>query len=134
MIAFEVSLNGKRLTVAGAEDLGVMSVILAAAGNLGPLTVERIKRAQERKLTLSAGGITSRSDEDKDEFLDWVMPMDLNIGDDIHVKLLELEEVDKPVFSRPSKQFDHERELFEYAKKHYFELRDKYENNPDATS
>jgi hypothetical protein len=39
MIAFEVTLNGKRVCIAGAEDLAVLSTIISASGRLGPKTV-----------------------------------------------------------------------------------------------
>jgi len=133
LIAFEVSLNGKRLTAAGADDASVISVILSGSGKLGPLTVNRRKDDRERDIKLQVGGLTSRIEEEKDEFLDWVKQQTLEVGDEIHVKVLDIEYADKPVSSKPKKQVNHERELFEYAKKHYFELRDKYENNQDAT-
>ena len=39
MIALEVSLNGKRVCIAGAEDLAVLTTSVTAVGKLGRKTV-----------------------------------------------------------------------------------------------
>jgi hypothetical protein len=39
MIAFEVTLNGNRICIAGGDDLAVLNTIITASGKLGAKTV-----------------------------------------------------------------------------------------------
>ena len=95
MIAFEVTLNGKRVCVAGAEDLSVLSTIVHAGGKLGRKTVSPRPNDVTRYVEYSVGGLTSRRDSRKDVHLRWKSLAPLKIGDVIEVRILETEKVDR---------------------------------------
>jgi hypothetical protein len=88
MIALVVYLNGKKLTVAGAEDLGVLGANVNAGGTLGKITVPyREDRKRRVSAHLSVGGLTRRPDG-KDEHLNWIRVKPLRIGDMISVRII----------------------------------------------
>lgn len=96
MIAFEVSRNGKRVCVAGAEDLAVLSTIISAGGKLGPKTMPRRDGDTSADVYLSVGGLTRRKDPKKDVHVDWESVTPLSLGDVIQVRIVETDTVDKP--------------------------------------
>jgi len=71
MIAFEVYLNGRKLTVAGADDLTVLTAIVGAGGVLGKTTA-RTQQSNRTHLDLNVGGLTGRPDGLEDEHLRWI--------------------------------------------------------------
>ena len=95
MIALEVKKNGKLICVAGAEDLAVLSTIIAASGKLGKKTVPSRPDDETADLYYSVGGLTSRPDPDKDVHLNWESVSPLKVGDVIEVRILETQEVDR---------------------------------------
>ena len=94
MIAFEVSLNGKRVCTAGADDLGVLSAIISACGKLGKKTVPARPDETSGDVHYSVGGLTSRRDPKKDVHVRWKSVAPLKIGDVVEVRVVETEEVD----------------------------------------
>jgi hypothetical protein len=91
MIGLAVYLNGKRMTVAGADDLCVLNAIVNAVGELGTSTV-RVGKRRSVDLHLSVGGLTRRA-KGKDEHLRWIKHRRLKIGDKISVQIVQ---TDKP--------------------------------------
>ena len=87
MIALAVYLNGKKLTVAGAEDLCVLNAIVDALGPLGKTTA-RLKRTRRIHLHLSVGGLTGRPKGMEDEHLRWVSLRPLRVGDRVSVRII----------------------------------------------
>jgi hypothetical protein len=127
MIALRVTLNGRLICTAGAEDLAVLNTIVTAAGNLGVLT--KRQRDEPPDLYLSIGGLTGRI-ESSDEHLRWTEQQPLSVGDRIEVEILDTENVDAPTQARPmdaERQKQKEREHYEYAREVYLRLRHKYE-------
>lgn len=96
MIALAVYLNGRRLTVAGAEDLGVLNAIVNAVGQLGKSTAPFGKRFT-RDLWLSVGGLTRRPKGAEDEHLWWVRMKRLRVGDIVTVQVLRTDHPDRHV-------------------------------------
>ena len=95
MIAFDVRLNGKRICIAGAEDLTVLRTSIHALGKLGARTVPA--RADEKaEVFYSINGLTSRSDPDKDVHMWWKSTTPLEVGDVIQVKVLKVNKADPP--------------------------------------
>jgi len=83
MRAFNVSLNGKKLCLAGVGERGVLSAIVSwVAGD---------RRAD---LFLEVGGLAN------EEHVDWVKQKRLQVGDEIRVKIVEGGSADKPVRTR----------------------------------
>jgi hypothetical protein len=96
MIGLAVYLNGKMLTVAGAEDLGVLNAIVNAVGQLGKSTAPIGKRTTP-DLWLSVGGLTRRSKGAQDEHLRWIRLKRLRVGDKVTVQVVRTEKPDRHV-------------------------------------
>ncbi len=96
MIGLAVYLNGKRLTVAGAEDLGVLDAIVNAVGQLGNSTALIGKRITQ-DLWLSVGGLTRRTKGAQDEHVRWIRMKRLRVGDKVTVQVVRTEQPDKHV-------------------------------------
>lgn len=96
MIGLAVYLNGKRLTVAGADDLGVLNAIVNAVGDLGKSTAPVGKRVA-RDLWLSVSGLTRRSKGVEDEHLRWIRMKRLRVGDKVTVELVRTDAPDRHV-------------------------------------
>jgi hypothetical protein len=60
MIAFEVSHNGQRVCIAGAEDLSVLSAHITASGKLGHKTLPARPDDKTGEVFFSVGGLTAR--------------------------------------------------------------------------
>ena len=99
MIGLAVYLNGKKLTVAGAEDLSVLNAIVDALGPLGKKTA-RIRRSRRVYLHLSVGGLTGRPDGLEDEHLSWVGLRPLRIGDTVSVRIVRTARPSQPQEAR----------------------------------
>jgi hypothetical protein len=95
MIAFKVSLNGKRVCTAGAEDFGVLSTIISACGKLGEKSIPYRPNDHSRYVSYSVGGLTSRGDQKQDYHLNWKSTTRLKVGDVIQVEVLETKKVDQ---------------------------------------
>jgi hypothetical protein len=104
MIALEVTLNGKRMCVAGAEDLAVLSTIISAGGKLGRKTVPARPDDPTFDIYYSVGGLTSRPDPKKDVHVNWKSIAPLKVGDVIQVRILETMKVDRAVSRKKAKQ------------------------------
>src|SRR5215470_14600368 len=79
MRAFNVSLNGKKLCLAGVGERGVLSAIVNwVAGDSGT------------DLFMHVGGLAN------EEHIDWVKQKHLHVGDEIRVKVIDAGSVDKP--------------------------------------
>jgi hypothetical protein len=100
MIAFEVTLNGKRICVAGAEDLSVLSTIITASGILGAKTVPARTGNVRAEVFYTVGGLTARADPEKDVHLQWKEIAPLQVGDVIRVKVLEAKKADRAKFRK----------------------------------
>ena len=95
MIAFEVRLNGKRICIAGAEDLAVLNTIITASGKLGPKTVPVRPDDTNREIFYFVGGLTARPDPEEDVHVRWKSIAPLKVGDVIQVKVLDVKKVDR---------------------------------------
>lgn len=96
MIAFEVFHNGRRVCIAGASDLCVLSTHITAAGKLGNETVPFHPDQTTGKVSLSVGGLTRRKNPKKDVHMNWLSLTKLKIGDVVEVRVTDTEKVDKP--------------------------------------
>ena len=101
MIGLAVYLNGKRLTEAGAEDLGVLNAIVTAVGDLGASTAP-VHPKRSVDLHLSVGGLTRRAEKMPDEHLRWVNLRRLKVGDRICVKIIRTAKPDKYASATPA--------------------------------
>lgn len=101
MIAFEVTLNGKRICIAGAEDLAVLAAHVTATGTLGSKTVPARPEETTRDVFYSVGGLTSRPDPANDVHLNWKSIVPLRIGDTIQFTVLDVTKADRPKSRKP---------------------------------
>lgn len=95
MIALEVTLNGKRVCIAGAEDLSVLNAIVTACGPLGKKTVPR-RPGETVDFYYHIGGLTSRRDPNKDVHLNWKLLSPLKLGDTVQIRIVEVKKADRP--------------------------------------
>ena len=95
MIAFEVSLNGKRVCVAGSEDLGVLSAHVTACGKLGKKTAPFRPDETSDEIHYSVGGLTSRPKPLADVHVRWKSDGQLKVGDVVTVRVVETEKADR---------------------------------------
>jgi len=99
MIAFEVLLNGKRICIAGAEDLCVLTADITASGKLGKKTAYEglpDHSVPEVLLDYSVGGLTRRRNPNRDVHLNWQSVRRLRVGDSLEVRVVEVRKADRP--------------------------------------
>lgn len=130
MIAVEVSLNGEQLTVAGSDELAVLSTIVNASGKLGSKSHGTKFEDADYDLSMRVGGLTSRDEGQEDEHPLWVERTQLSIGDVVTVRLVEVSDADAAISATSAGENvneTNERRWYEMAKEAYFELKHKYE-------
>jgi hypothetical protein len=82
MRAFEVSVNGEKLCLAGIGEDGVVTTIVHLAARHG-----------EGGFFLAVGGLISHTKE----HVNWINQKPLNVGDNVQVKIIETDAADKPI-------------------------------------
>jgi hypothetical protein len=126
MIAMEVIKNGKRLCLAGAEDLGVLAATFSAGGPLGPKSWEFAGEVTKPQMRLRVGGITSRKGE-ADNYVDWIGQMEIKVGDVVTLKFVEVDKADSPDEARdPRASSTGGREHFDALKQQYLSSLKKF--------
>jgi len=99
MRAFKVSLNGKRLCLAGIEEHGVLSAIVSwVTGERGA------------DLFMEVGGLAS------ERHVTWIRQRRLHVGDEIRVKIVEAASVDRPIKVTPVNPAETRRDQKRYAR------------------
>lgn len=114
MIGFEIWLNGERICTAGIDQIGSLNAIVTWA--------KRSDSTSDEELKLYLGGLAC-DPEGNDIYLKWLY-RNLQINDEIKIKIVKTEQVDKPVIEK--------RELASFVeeqqRKYYEKLKQKYEN------
>lgn len=124
MITYEVEVNGKRVTVAGAADMSVLTVILTGVGKLGPMSQGTQHNPDNHEIDLRVGGMAGAFAAQ--QHVDWVKH-DLSAGDDVVIRIRERPTADDPIERRPAEPMEEGRPMFDWARATYFRLREKYE-------
>jgi|SRR4051812_25030194 hypothetical protein len=127
MLALRVTINDKKIVVAGTEDLFVLSAIVTLTGKLGSKAV--VPGRGKPDMFLHLGGLTGRGKGRKDEHLRWTPHVKLKIGDRVVVELIETARSDKIVQRSAAERRD-ERAYYKHLKAQYLTLKKKYE--PDS--
>ena len=96
MIAFEVRINGKKICVAGAGDLSVLTAAVTAVGKLGPSTKPPRPDDTTNDIHFRVAGLTARGDESRDVHLDWTSFLELSAGDVVQIKVRDVAKADRP--------------------------------------
>jgi hypothetical protein len=108
MRAFKISVNGKKLCVAGIGDEGVLSAIVDWVAGV------RGKNRGDGNLSLHVGGLVNPTRV----HVVWVAQKPLQVGDEIRVRVIETPTVDAPIEKSP--QIDPADQL--KAKKRYVRM------------
>jgi len=82
MAAFEVHLNGKKLCIAGIGDDGVLVAIVSYV----------VRSSRKEELSLSVSGLVSPAQE----HVRWRDDLELEVGDEVLLRIVESERVDRP--------------------------------------
>lgn len=127
MLALEIFVNGRKVSVAGAEDLTVLTGIVSAVGKLGRNASGVKAHKNGYDLSLTVGGLTGRVDGTPNEHLSWVGHKRLKVGDRIEIRVRKATSADSPIESTPSRSKEQERFQYKWAKSLYMKLRKKYE-------
>jgi hypothetical protein len=98
MLAFEVSVNGKRVCTAGVGQYGVLSSILS--------TVK--KRRRRRLLWLEVGGLRAGDPAEERVHLSWLGKKRISIGDEITIRTPKTTPVSHQVWCHGLEKFNHE--------------------------
>ncbi len=120
MIAFEVSINGKRMCTAGIADFGVLSAILSWARRRPENS--RDGKNIEEELTFEVGGLDS-TDSAVSEHIKW-LATPLQVGDTVSIRVIERDEVEAPGERRredPDATAKAKRRYYEQLKRGYGE-------------
>jgi hypothetical protein len=122
MICFEVYVNGKRVCLAGVGETGVLSGILTWVKR-GPHQAHEDAGEDDipdEDVTLHVGGLGQHG---KDALhLDWA-DEDLNVGDEVLLRIVERDKCDPPEDARTNIA-----ELVEQGRREYYEkLKEEYE-------
>jgi hypothetical protein len=127
MNALKVRINNEAPVIAGTVDLCVLNAAVSCVGKLGGNTIQA--RDEEFVDTfLTVGGLSSRAADQADEHLNWISQKPLRVGDVIAVEVLDTPGADAPIGGREAEKRKHdEREYYEYCRKIYLSLREKYE-------
>src|SRR5688572_30683610 len=96
MIAFEISIDGRKQCTAGVPDLGVASVIASRVRRVArdPRSGQPIPGRFEEELTLDVGGL-SHDPNGASVHLGWLREA-LNVGQQIAITIVETEAADPP--------------------------------------
>ena len=109
VLAIEVEINGKRVVVAGAKDLSLLSAGIGASGSSDKDTVQR-----DAAVHLTVMGLTSPKSPSRIANLTWINGLPLQVGDSITFRIVQVEHPDPPanILRTPTSQ-----ELAEAAEK-----------------
>ena len=128
MLGMEVVKNGRKVCVAGADDLGVLTANFSAGGLLGPKTWDFTEKKAKPHMHLHVGGLTSRRGA-SDDHVDWIGHMEIQIGDEVTLKFVEIDKADSPAEARPAKRkspSSDEREYFKMLEEQYLSMRKEF--------
>lgn len=92
MIGFEVYINGKKVALAGATNLSVLSAVINAMGRLGCKTTFP---GSGYDVFLNLGGMVDSKPRAKQ--LEWIDLEPLKVGDLVRIKILEVNVCDLPL-------------------------------------
>jgi DNA-directed RNA polymerase subunit E'/Rpb7 len=92
MIAFHVYLNSKKVCTAGVPVTGVLSAHVTWVRRSGEQTHSKQSPGVKQELTMDVGGLITPTDE----YVRWADGRALQVGDEVRIKIVEAERVDRP--------------------------------------
>jgi hypothetical protein len=93
MIGFEIQLNGQRVCTVGMDQDGAITAIATWLKRPRDLTLQDPMLAGE-EITFDVAGSAYNPDNSRDR-LKWI-GRDLQVGDELHIKVVETSQVDEP--------------------------------------
>jgi hypothetical protein len=120
MLCFEVSLNGKKLCLAGVGESGVLSAIVSWVGGL-PLSPRKRGRTRAGQADLHVGGLYDREPHIH-VHPRWVGRR-LRLGDEVSIRIVQGTSPDEA--TEHTVQTDDE--IREQQRKYYLRVRDQFE-------
>ena len=130
MIAFQVSINGKLITLAGKNDLSVLNTIVGAVGILGSESIGTVSEKDKFQLNVTVGGLSAKSNNEPREHLRW-LDQKIGIGDEISIRVIESNNSDDPLEEKkvPADELERQKlKSWESARDYYLKFKDKYES------
>lgn len=91
MIALEVKINGKLVTIAGRNDLCALNALIGAIGSLGNSI------NNQKVIEFNVSGVAKNEQSASGSKLNWLPHTELGLGDEITVKIVDTERVDMPI-------------------------------------
>jgi hypothetical protein len=111
MLGFQVSLNGKQFCTAAVGETGVLNAMVTWVSRSAPGVLE------PSDLRVQVGGLNGG------EQMEWAVPRNLQIGDEVFIKVVITEAPDPPTRTQRD-----DRALVEAEERNYYErLKAKYE-------
>ena len=93
MLALEVEIDGQRFVIAGADDWGLLSVILTAQRGSPDAPVAS---ARAHSVDIRVGGLTDKDSNGQTYHLRWGNK-DLKIGSRVSIRVIDVEHADTPI-------------------------------------
>ena len=110
MRAFALYVNGKKISTAGIGDVGVLSAIVTWVGRRSRTSVPKSRGGVE-DIVVELGGL----DTETNEHLRWSQ-RPLRVGDDVCIKVIDAESVDKPRHRQKRNQTEELRQQKAYVR------------------
>jgi hypothetical protein len=95
MIALEVKINGKVVTVAGRKDLCVLNAMIGAIGSLGSQPTSQ----HEKLIEFNVCGVAKDTELNIGSKYNWLPKTELGVGDEISIKIVNTDSTSIPVSS-----------------------------------
>lgn len=95
MIALEVKINNKVVTVAGRQDLCVLNAMIGAMGSLG----KPISSQHEKLIEFNVCGVAKDTELNMGTKYNWLPKTELGVGDEITIKIVNTNSAHIPVSS-----------------------------------
>ncbi len=132
MIALEVRLNNELISIAGHDDLSVLSTIISAVGVLGSTSAGTMTKNESYEISLNVTGLSAPIDESPTQHLAWIPRSELQLGDELFVRVVEIDRADDPSEINEQKSInlaEQERRSWELSRDEYYKYKLKYEND-----
>jgi hypothetical protein len=92
MTGLEINRNGKKVIIAGGHHIISLSAVIAVYGKLGD--EDPNEAAPFGNLTVL--GVSEKSNKNKQEMITWNQKKDLVLGDEIHIRFIQIDSPTKP--------------------------------------
>jgi hypothetical protein len=92
MIGFEITRNGKKEVIAGGHYVISLNAVIALYGKLG----DGAQNGAEPFGNLTVLGVSEKPEGNNLEMITWNQKKGLELGDEIHIRLIQIDSPTKP--------------------------------------